>query len=95
MPWSWPVLAWSGLMAAAGLAVAISNIRRRRRCKTKGARAKLIEDAAGAGGGATILALLQLLPDYLNRPRDHDDDDDATSQTEWAVAPTDREEPHA
>jgi hypothetical protein len=93
MPWSWPVLAWSGLMLAAGLAVAVSNIRRRRRCKTKAARERLLEEAAGAGGGATILALLQLLPDYLNRPRDHDDD--TTSQTEWAVAPTDREEPDA
>jgi hypothetical protein len=91
MPWSWPVLAWSGLMLAAGLAVAISNIRRRRRCKTKGARARLLEDATATGTGATILALLQLLPDYLNRPRDHDDD--TTSQTEWAATPSDDLEP--
>jgi hypothetical protein len=48
--------------------VAISNIRRRRRCKTKGARAKLLEEATATGTSATILALLQLLPDYLNRP---------------------------
>jgi hypothetical protein len=89
MPWSWPVLAWSGLMLAAGLAVAISNIRRRRRCKSKGARARLLEEAAGAGGGATILALLQLLPDWFNRPLP----DEATSQTEWAVTPSDDLEP--
>jgi formate-dependent nitrite reductase membrane component NrfD len=93
MPWSWPVLIWSGLMAAAGLAVAVSSILRRRRCKSKGARAKLLEEAATTGTSATILALLQLLPDYLSRPRDHDDD--TTSQTEWAVAPTDREAPDA
>jgi formate-dependent nitrite reductase membrane component NrfD len=74
MPWSWPVLAWSGLMLAAGLAVAISNIRRRRRCKSKGARAKLLEEAATTGCGATILALLQLLPDYLSQPPTPDPD---------------------
>jgi hypothetical protein len=91
MLWSWPVLLWSGLMLAAGGWVAASNIRRRRRCKTKGARAKLFEDAVTTGAGATILALLQLIPDWFNRPLA----DEVTSQTEWAVAPDDREAPDA